>query len=88
MKSQVTPVVMVIVIVIAVAALGLFGWKYIGGSSSGASEDLKPTKINLDGIKPSDFENVKKEIQAAGSNRAGTAGGGPNKDQNKPIGNN
>ena len=85
MKSQVSPAVMAIVIVLAVVALSFVGWKYMGSSSSAPSEDLKPTKLNLDGIKPSDFDQIKKDLQAAGANRSGTAGGGPNKDANKQI---
>ena len=76
MKSTVSPAVMVIIILLAVAALGFAGWKYLGSSSTPPSEDLKGMKFDLNNVKPGDLEQVKKDIEAAGSSRAGTAGGG------------
>jgi hypothetical protein len=76
MKGSVSPAVIVVIIVIAAVALGLAGWKYLGPSGAPPSEDLKGMKFDLNNVKPGELDQVKKDLEAAGASRAGTAGGG------------
>lgn len=79
MKSSVSPAILAVAIVIAVAAIGLMGWKYLGPPSSTASEDLKPVKFDPAALKPGDIEQLRKDLDAAHNSRSGTAGGGENR---------
>jgi hypothetical protein len=76
MKGTVSPVVIVVIVVLAVAALGFAGWKYLGPNGAPPSEDLKGMKFDLNNVKPGELDQVKKDLDAAGASRAGTAGGG------------
>jgi hypothetical protein len=72
MKSKVTPGVLAAAIVIVVLIVGLLGWKFLGPGGAGHSEDLRGGKINVSNLNPSDFDQVRKDIEAANRSRNGS----------------
>ena len=71
MKSKVSPATLAVILTITVLALGLLGWKYLRPASGGPSENLKGQKIDVSNLNPKDFEEARKEIQAANTLRNG-----------------
>jgi hypothetical protein len=75
MKSRVSPMLMAAILAVFVALAGFLGWKYMGsGSSIAPSEDLKPMNVDLSKLKPGDFDQVNKELEAASAKRVGSEG--------------
>ena len=70
MRSNVSPTVLAAIVVVAVIALGLLGWKYLGpNTGGGASENLSSGKVDISNLNPNDLSQVKKEIEAANAAR-------------------
>lgn len=75
MKQQVSPTVVIVAIVLLIGIIGFFAYRTVLAPKGPEGSETLTMKGDLSKLKPGDFDQVKKDLEAAKATRDATATG-------------